>query len=84
MNSITHDTALQEFYVTSEHDDNRAVLQYTMLDPQRVDFFRTFVPPSMRHQGIAEALVKQGLAWAAAHHYAVQGSCWYVDRFLHE
>ena len=42
----------------------------------------TFVPESLRGQGIAEKLVRTGLAWAREQGYQIEASCWYVRRFL--
>lgn len=63
-------------------DDQRALLEYRLLAGQRVDFTYTFVPPSLRGRGIAEQLVRTGLAWAREQGLEMQASCWYVQRFL--
>jgi predicted GNAT family acetyltransferase len=62
--------------------DDTAVLEYQVLDNNRLDFTRTYVPPRHRGQGHAEALVHAGLTWAKSKGYALQASCWYVDKFL--
>ena len=64
-----------------------SILQYRLLgsdagSPEGVDFTRTFVPEELRGQGLAEALVRRGLAWARGQDYQIRASCWYVDRFL--
>ncbi|WP_151670983.1 GNAT family N-acetyltransferase [Nitrincola schmidtii] len=58
-----------------------AVLEY-QLHPPKVHFTSTYVPDSMRGQGIAEKLVRTGLAWAREQNYEITTSCWYVDKFL--
>ena len=63
-------------------DGQRAQLEYRLLAEQRVDFTYTFVPPSLRGRGIAEQLVRTGLAWAREQGLEMQASCWYVQRFL--
>ena len=56
----------------------QAVLTYKMLDQGRVDFNHTYVPDSARGKGIADILVKEGLAWARTEGLDILASCWYV------
>lgn len=77
---ITHQPELQRFL--SRVDDDEAVLEYRLLPDHGIDFTRTFVPETLRGTGIAEKLVRTGLAWAAEQEYQAQASCWYVNRFL--
>ena len=77
---ITHQPELQRFM--SRVDDEEAVLEYRLLSDRGIDFTRTYVPEALRGQGIAEKLVRTGLAWAAEQEYETQASCWYVTRFL--
>ena len=63
-------------------DGHEAVLEYRLLPDNGIDFTYTFVPESLRGQGIAEKLVRSGLAWAREQSYELQASCWYVRRFL--
>ena len=63
-------------------DGEEAVLKYRLLPDNGVEFTSTFVPESLRGQGIAEKLVRTGLAWARDQGYDIQASCWYVARFL--
>jgi len=66
----------------AEIDGQQALLEYRLLEAQRIDFTYTFVPPLLRGQGIAEKLVRTGLAWAREQAFDMQASCWYVQRFL--
>ena len=59
-----------------------AVLEYRLLPDNGIDFTYTFVPEVLRGQGIAEKLVRTGLAWAREQGYEIQAGCWYVKRFL--
>lgn len=64
-----------------------SILQYRYLgtdpeSPEGVEFTRTFVPEELRGQGLAEALVRRGLAWARAEDFRISASCWYVEKFL--
>ena len=63
-------------------DGQEAVLEYRLLQDNGIDFTLTFVPESLRGQGIAEKLVRTALAWAREQSYVMQASCWYVRRFL--
>jgi predicted GNAT family acetyltransferase len=63
-------------------DGREARLEYRLLPGRGVDFSYTFVPAPLRGRGIAEKLVRAGLAWAREQGLAIQASCWYVRRFL--
>lgn len=73
---VTHQADLHRFSV-----NNEALLEYHLTGTS-VDFHHTFVPPSMRGQGIAEKLVRSGLAWATAEQLTIKASCSYVQKFL--
>jgi predicted GNAT family acetyltransferase len=82
---VKHDQAAGEFFVDLNLLDlgnDKAVLQYRMINENSVDFYQTFVPRLARGKGIAEALVEQGLAWAKAQNYEQHASCWYVQKRL--
>ena len=57
-------------------------LEYQLLPRGSIDFTYTFVPETLRGHGIAEKLVRTGLAWAREQGYSIEASCWYVRRFL--
>jgi uncharacterized protein len=60
-----------------------ALLEYRLAEREgSVDFTHTFVPVELRGHGLAEALVRRGLAWAREHNYQIRASCWYVAKFL--
>jgi len=63
-------------------DSQESVLEYELLPRKGINFRYTFVPESLRGRGIAEKLVRTGLAWARAEGFTVEASCWYVRRFL--
>ncbi len=77
---VQHQAGQQRFVVISEGLES--VLEYRLLPDRQVDFTRTFVPGSLRGRGIAEKLVRTGIAWAREQDYRMQASCWYVRRFL--
>lgn len=59
-----------------------AVLEYRLPQQGAVDFCRTFVPEGMRGQGVAGALVAEGIGWARAHGLSITASCSYVRKWL--
>lgn len=63
-------------------DGSEAVLDYRLIGNDKVDFYRTFVPSEGRGRGVAEQLVRVGLAWAEQQSLTIQASCWYVEKFL--
>jgi predicted GNAT family acetyltransferase len=62
--------------------DQQAFLEYELMPRHGINFTYTFVPESLRGQGIAEKLVRTGLAWAREQGFELEASCWYVKRFL--
>ena len=75
-----HQPELHRFVVLI--DGEEAVLEYRLLPDNGIDFTRTFVPEALRGVGVAEKLVRTGIAWARDQDYDMQASCWYVTRFL--
>lgn len=76
---IQHQTELQRFVL--QLDGAEAVLDYTV-NGNSINFHHTFVPPAFRGKGLAEKLVRHGLAWAKAQQYQLHASCSYVQKFL--
>ncbi|MGB5539837.1 MAG: GNAT family N-acetyltransferase [Gammaproteobacteria bacterium] len=76
---IQHEPRQQRFVV--KMDGLESVLEYR-LRGDSIDFTRTFVPEALRGRGIAEKLVRTGIAWAREQGYTMQASCWYAKRFL--
>jgi len=58
-----------------------AVADYTLEDGS-ITFTHTYVPTALRGQGIAEKLVRAGLAFAQAEKRKVVPQCSYVDVFI--
>ena len=79
MPSVIHEPDQHRFSAAMEGE--QAVLEYTLVDGNGIDFTRTFVPPSFRGKGVAEKLVCTGLAWAREQGYTITASCWYVQKF---
>ena len=78
--SVIHEPEQQRFVSVLEGQES--VLEYRLLPDQGIDFTRTFVPESLRGQGIAEKLVRTGISWARAQDFELTASCWYVSRIL--
>ena len=71
----------QQQRLTLQLDGAEAILDY-QLTGSSIDFTHTFVPPEFRGKGLAEKLVRHGLAWAQSQQYQITASCWYVQKFL--
>jgi len=78
--TVTHHPE-RHCFVSSQGGDE-AVLDYRLLAERGINFHHTYVPESLRGQGVAEALVRAGLAWARQEGLRIEASCWYVQRFL--
>lgn len=62
--------------------EQQAMLEYDLMPRHGINFTYTFVPESLRGHGVAEKLVRTGLAWAREQGFEIEASCWYVNRFL--
>ena len=76
---VRHNAAAQRFEVTI--DGHFAVADYTD-DGARMTFTHTFVPPELRGKGLAEKLVRAGLAEARTRGRSVVPACSYVATFI--
>jgi predicted GNAT family acetyltransferase len=77
---ISHQPERLRFVAVIDNQEGR--LEYELLPRHGINFTYTFVPPSLRGHGIAEKLVRTGLAWAREQGFEIEASCWYVQRFL--
>ncbi|GGB57639.1 N-acetyltransferase [Shewanella inventionis] len=77
--SVAHQAEQHRFVVNI--NGAQALLEYH-LTGKNIDFHRTFVPPELRGKGIAEKLVRTGLAWAKSEGLTINASCSYVVKFL--
>lgn len=76
---VIHQPQQQRFIIVQP--EGEALLAYR-LTGDSIDFYSTYVPQSLRGQGLAERLVRAGLRWAKGEHLHISASCWYVARFL--
>jgi len=60
----------------------QAVLDYRLLPGGGIDIHHTFVPDSLRGQGVAARLMQGALAWADSQQRPVQASCSYAATYL--
>lgn len=77
--AVHHDAAARRYALNV--DGAEAVLDYELADGV-VTFTHTFVPPALRGRGLAELLVRRGLADARSANRRVIPQCSYVARFI--
>lgn len=78
--NIHHDSANNRFVV--EIGDSTALLEYSAVDDQTLDYSHTFVPPTLRGQGIASQLTEHALQYALEQQLFVVPSCPFVAAFI--
>jgi predicted GNAT family acetyltransferase len=76
---VRHDLAARRFEIVL--DGYASELTY-FVDGARLVFTHTFVPPELRGRGVAERLVRAGLAWARSEGRRVVPACSYVEKFI--
>ncbi|MCH9053463.1 MAG: N-acetyltransferase [Proteobacteria bacterium] len=77
---IRHDPDGDRFFATIGGEE--ATLVYTVAGAKTLDFTSTYVPDTLRHRNIGEAIVKHALAYAAANGYEVIPTCPFVKWVL--
>jgi uncharacterized protein len=77
---IRHDTAAKRFVLTN--DAGEAVLDYREVDATTLDYFRTFVPTSMRGGGIASIITEHALRHAQAQGLKVIPTCPFIATYI--
>lgn len=77
--AVRHNVAANRFEAAL--DGKLAVADYS-LENGRIIFTHTFVPAELRGHGIAEKLVRAGLAFAQAEGRRVVPQCSYVEVFI--
>jgi uncharacterized protein len=76
---VKHNAAANRFEVTL--DGHLSVCEYELAENNLV-FKHTLVPPELRGRGVAEQLVRAGLAEARATGRRVVPACSYVAKFI--
>jgi predicted GNAT family acetyltransferase len=83
MAEVQHLSNNQQFIIRQDEGDAVLAYRLSVVDGQSaVDFYSTYVPPGLRGKGLAEKLVRTGLAWAREQGLQIQASCWYVATFI--
>ena len=78
--TVQHDVEGSRFVVSLP--DGAAQLVYAPFGDDLLDLQHTEVPPSGHGQGVGDALVRAGLAYARAHDLNVIATCPYVQAWL--
>ncbi len=77
---IRHDPGRGRFVASIGGEE--ATLLYTEAGARTLDFTYTYVPETLRHRNIGEAIVKHALAYAAANGFEVIPTCPFVKWVL--
>lgn len=77
---IQHDKNKHRFY--TEVSKKICELKYKKIDDKTLDYYSTFVPKPLRHQGIAGKITAFALRYALSHKYYVIPSCPFVKKYL--
>ena len=84
--TVLHEPNNQRFtidIISPDIDGESVMAELTYrLTGNNIDFNHTYVPFNMRGKGLAELLVKAGLAWAESNEYEISASCSYVNPYL--
>ena len=78
--NVIHDEKDHKFYLIIDGQESH--LTYHMTAEEVINFNHTYVPPSLRGQGLAAELVKYGLEFAKQKNYKVIPSCSYVSTYI--
>ena len=77
--AVRHNVEAHRF--EAEVDGRMSVADY-VLEDRRIVFTHTFVPSELRGRGVAEKLVRAGLAFAQTEGRRVVPQCSYVEAFI--
>jgi len=81
---IAHDPSNLTFELSIPGCDEKGYISYVHLNESTVDLQHTFVPESMRGQGIAKKLAKHAFEFVNEHNLKMKLSCWYLQKYLKE
>lgn len=77
---IIHDETNKKFFTII--NGSTAYLQYIFINTNTINMIKTYVPVSLRGQGIAAQIVKVALMFAQKNNFKVIPSCSYVETFI--
>jgi len=83
---IIHDEKNYKFYCMVEKKE--CFVDYS-IDENTIDFFHTYVPQSLRHQGIARKIYNHITAWlkneeSRGRKFSIKTSCSYAEKYFKE
>ena len=68
--------------ITFNISGEKGKLKYKVLNNWVLDIYSTFIPYSLRGQGLAVKLIEKVAKWAVKNNYKIKASCPYVDWYL--
>ena len=81
--SVIHDPQKKMFVLNiSGHDPSFLEYDFLDRDHSQVDMYETFVPTSLRGQGVAKVLAEAAFNWAVKNNLKLKLSCWYLEGYL--
>jgi predicted GNAT family acetyltransferase len=78
--AVHHDAAARRF--TLDVDGAHSVLEYRELDAATLDYYRTFVPTTLRGRGIASRLTDSALRYARDRGFKVVPTCPFIATYI--
>ncbi len=78
--TVKHDESNHRFY--ADVSGKTAELKYKKADEKALDYYSTYVPPSLRNQGIAGQITQQALDYARENDFEIIPSCPYVKEYI--
>ena len=82
--NIQHDAKSNVFLLNLPECADKSYISYEWINDSAVDLQHTFVPESMRGQGIAKQLAKFVFDYVADNNMQMKLSCWYLQKYLKE
>lgn len=80
LSNIRHDEPGKRFVLAI--DQAEAVLNYNEVDAQTLDYYRTYVPPSMRGGGIASKITEHALRHAQERGLKIVPTCPFIATYI--
>lgn len=77
---VKHDQEARKFY--SVISGMECLMEYDWLDDGKMSIIHTYVPPELRNQGIAEAILASAAEYAMINHIGVVPVCSFADSFF--